>query len=105
VKHLFLPLEGDFPLSSGGVTESWELGELANSSTTLDSTGTGMSFFSGVQEGSSSELVEAAVETGVTTEGPELCWSFCWAAFFFRLSLKHLEHIPSKLALPKKPHP
>ena len=52
-----------------------------------------------------SEVVEITVETGVTTEGPELCWSFCWAAFFLRLSLKHFEHIPSKLAFPKKPHP
>jgi len=73
VKHLFLPLEGDFPLSSGGVTESWELGELASSSTTLFSTGTGISFLRGVLEGAISEFVVAAVDTGVTTEGPELC--------------------------------
>ena len=53
-----------------------------------------------------SEVTAVAVVGAVAaTEGPELCWSFCWAAFFFKLSLKHFEHIPSWLAFPKKPHP
>lgn len=42
------------------------------------------SHLAGVEGSDTDEIV---VETGVTIAGPALCWSFCCAAFFFRLSL------------------
>jgi len=87
------------------VTDNWELGDPASSSTTSWGSGIGMSpsVEGGVTDVGSGPQGGVMVALGVTSD-PE-CWSFCWAAFFFKLSLKHLEHMPSKLAFPKKPHP
>lgn len=95
-------------MPSGGVTESCELGDPANSSSTC---GTGIGMSEGPGAGGDVDVCSMVQGGGVVmivaggaTIVP-VCWSFCCAAFFFKLSLKHLEHIPSKLALPKKPHP